>query len=77
MNTVSGFGALDLNLRALGPAGAAQGAPAGGEVGRWLDGLDAPSTARLGVELAPGTTGLSAAEHAQRVLEHLLADGPR
>ncbi|HEV8689229.1 MAG TPA: hypothetical protein VGQ91_02950 [Ideonella sp.] len=74
MNTlsgVSGFGALDLNRRPLAPAGAAEG----GDASRWLDGLDTPGTARLSVELATGTTGLSAAEHAQRVLTHLLADG--
>ena len=75
--TVSGFSSFDLGLRPLATAGAVPAAQAGGsEAGsRWIDGLDGPGGATLSADLTPGAAGLSAAEHAQRVLGHLLDDG--
>ncbi|HSI59242.1 MAG TPA: hypothetical protein VLA16_16895 [Ideonella sp.] len=59
---------------AVADARQAAGSGAPWQAGRWWDGLDAPSGSMIVAELSLGGTGLSATEHAQRVLAHLLDD---
>lgn len=56
------------------PAGLAGGATAASGGARWLEGLDhADGGATISADLPAGARGLSAAEHARRVLAALVA----
>lgn len=73
MNTLSGARPLDPRLA----GGAWSAAPATASTpgaSRWLDGLAQGDSTPLSADLPAGSQGLSAAEHAQRVLSALLGD---
>ena len=81
MNSITGLRPPDLGLSgttsgAWGAAAASAqaGAGVGGGAQRWLDGLASADGAVLNADVPAGASGLSAAEHAQRVLGALLGD---
>ena len=74
MNPLFGPHLTPLASSATADARQAAGSSSPWQAGRWWDGLDAPSGSMIVAELSLGATGLTATEHAQRVLTHLLDD---
>ena len=73
MNPISGNRPLDLGLTGGTWARAPAASGAGGAV-RWLEGLTPGDSAPLTADVPATSQGLSAAEHADRVLSALLGD---
>ncbi len=75
MNSISNFGAFDA-LAHLGQAGVSAPAAAT-RTGAWFDGAGSEAIGSvLRAEVQPGARGLNVAQHAGRVLGHLLVEPP-